>query len=229
MNRKESNRIAVAKHYQLNSFAIQRKRKMKDIRDGKKVRVDTIVKYGLEAEAKEAGLAYEEMDVPNQVPQAFIDETSIELKKQIEKKLSQYDDQIAEMVKMKLNQAKQVAKGKPRIESGEKLTWTDLRAYINQVPDYSKTTKNKYLNDLKHLVTIILKCKPNTDIVNCFNDHKEAIKAIKSAKNPQTQMPYKTYGRFFSLPISFEKHIPEFQERLAPGALKAFKTQASRQ
>ena len=49
---RSANTLAVAKHYAANKYEVQRKRKLKNILDGMKVRSETIIKYGLEKEAK---------------------------------------------------------------------------------------------------------------------------------------------------------------------------------
>jgi hypothetical protein len=57
---RSANTLAVAKHYEKNKFEIQRKRKLKNILDGMKVRSETIIKCGLEKEAKAQGLEVKE-------------------------------------------------------------------------------------------------------------------------------------------------------------------------
>lgn len=223
MSEKKSNREAVAKHYASNGFEIQRKRKIKDIQNGKSVRVATIIKYGLQKEAKEAGLPFTEVDRANRVPQAFMDTTSNTLKKKVEAKLEQYDEQIAQMIQAKLEQAKAVSRGEMRLGEDETLTWDLLNQFINQVPNFTYKTKQGYRGILKNIVVNIAKCKPDEDVVNCFNKHSDLIKRIRVAKNPKTGKPYASLGRYYGLPVSLAKNIPEFEDRLTPAARKAYK------
>jgi hypothetical protein len=70
---------------------------------------------------------------------------------------------------------------------------------------------------------IFTNCKPDEDIANCFNQHENVIKKIKVAKNSRTNQPYQNLGRFFALPLSLSKAIPEFDEGFTPNARKAYK------
>lgn len=221
-----SNREAVAKHYQKNGFEVQKKRKIRDIEAGKKVRVATIIKYGLQREAKTAGLPYEDLDSANVVNQVNSSRRGNELKRKIEDKLEQYDLEIAKMVAAKVEKARAVAKGKPRITG--KLVYKDLVEMINQAPNYTAKTKADYQTTLKTLTTRVLKCNPKVDLMPCFNDYEQAIKNIKKAKTAKGKA-YESFGRFYSLPISLAKHIPEFDERLTKAASNAYKREMERE
>jgi hypothetical protein len=71
---------------------------------------------------------------------------------------------------------------------------------------------------------IFTNCKPDEDIAHCFNQHENVIKKIQVAKNSRTNQPYQNLGRFYALPLSLSKAIPEFDERSTPNARKAYKS-----
>jgi len=221
---RSKNTLAVAKHYAANKYEVQRKRKLKNILEGMKVRSETIIKYGLEKEAKEQGLEVKTVEKAN--PVRLLRTGSKEAKdiqKKIEEKLNEYDLEISKLVEAKVQMARQVAKGEPRILASKKITWSDLNTFIDQIATFTNTTKKGYRQTLKIMVKKVFNCKPDKDIAHCFNDHERVIKNIKTAISDRTGELYQSLGRFYSLPISFSKHIPEFAERFTSVAFKAYK------
>ena len=221
---RENNTLAVARHYEKNKYEVQRKRKLRDIELGMKVRPATIIKYGLQAEAKNHGLEVKETTQSN--PVRLLSTGSKEAKdmqKKIEDKLNEYDVEISKMVQAKVDIARKVSKGEPRIEPSKKITWSDLNTFIDQVAAFTHTTKKGYRGTLNTFVKKIFECDPEKDIANCFNNHEETIKNIKTAKSDRTNELYVSLGRFYSLPISLAKYIPEFEERFTRAAHKAYK------
>jgi hypothetical protein len=148
-----------------------------------------------------------------------------EIQKKIEDKLNEYDLEISKLVEAKVQMARSVAKGEPRILASKKITWSDLNTFIEQIPSFTHTTKKGYRQTLKIMVKKVFNCKPDKDIAHCFNDHQRVIKNIQTAKSDKTGELYQSLGRFYSLPISFSKHIPEFAERFTPVAHKAYKNE----
>ena len=217
------NNQAVSKHYKANAFEIQKKRKLSDIKKGMNVRVDTIIKYGLEKEAKKHGLKVNQIK-SNPVKLLDINsKESNEIKKKIETKLNEYDQEIGKMIQAKVDMARKVSKGEPRINSNKKITWSDLNTFIDQVAQFTHTTKKSYIGTLNTMVNKIFKCDPEKDIALCFNNYQQTIKNIKLAKSDRTKKLYQSLGRFYSLPISLSKYIPEFEVRFTSAAQKAYK------
>jgi hypothetical protein len=223
---KKLNTEAVAKHYKKNKFEIQKKRKLRDIEKGVDVRPATVVKYGLEEEAKKHGIKIEDKSKTNNIMSLrSINKHDQELKKKIEKKLDEYDTEISKLVEAKVNMARKIAKGEPRIEENKKITWDNVNTFIDQTANFTHATKKGYRGTLKTMVEKIFKCNPDVDIANCFNEYETVIKNIKTAKNSKTKKPYQSLGRFYSLPLSLAKYIPEFDDRFTPAAKKAYKSQ----
>lgn len=221
---RKKNTDAVKRHYEKNGFEIQKKRKIKDIESGKKVRITTIIKYGLQDVAKKHGLEYKEVTKSNEVRLLRSgDAQSTTLKKKVEAKLNEYDEEISKMVQAKVDIAKRVSKGEPRIDTSSKITWSDLNTFIDQTASWTYATKKGYRGTLKTMVDKIFSCKPNADIANCFNDFENTIKRTKTAKNSRTKKVYAQLGRFYSLPISLSKYIPEFEDRFTQAAKRAYK------
>ena len=219
------NNLAVSKHYKANAFEIQKKRKLSDIKKGMNVRIDTIIKYGLEKEAKKHGLKVNQIK-SNPVKLLDINsKESNEIKKKIETKLNEYDQEIGKMIQAKVEMAKKVSKGQPRIESNKKITWSDMNTFIDQIETLTKTSKKGYRGTLKTMVNKIFKCKPDKDIALCFNNYQQTIKNIKLAKSDRTKKLYQSLGRFYSLPLTFAKYIPEFDVRFTLAAKKAYKNE----
>ena len=120
---KTANCQAVAKHYEKNKFEIQKKRKLRDIQMGMKVRPETIIKYNLESEAKEQGLEVKVVEKANPVRlQRTGSKEAKDIQKKIEDKLNEYDLEISKLVEAKVQMARQVAKGEPRILASKKIT-----------------------------------------------------------------------------------------------------------
>jgi hypothetical protein len=188
---RSKNTLAVARHYAANKYEVQRKRKLKNILDGMKVRSETIIKYGLEKEAKAQGLEVKTVEKAN--PVRLLRTGSKEAKdiqKKIEDKLNQYDLEISKMIEAKVEIARKVAKGEPRISDGKKITWSDLNTFIDQIPSFTQTTKKGYRQTLKIMVKKVFNCKPDTDIAHCFNNFQDTIKNIKTAKSDRTGEHY---------------------------------------
>jgi hypothetical protein len=146
------------------------------------------------------------------------------LKKKVEEKLNQYDNEISKLVEAKVSMAKRIARGEPRIEESKKITWEDLNTFIDQAPNFTYTTKKGYRGTLKTMIEkMFTQCNPDTDIANCFNDYENVIKRIKIAKSSRTKKVYQALGRFYALPLSLAKAIPEFDDRFTPASKRAYK------
>ena len=238
---KEANRIAAKVYYNKNKAKILKKRRIKDMTasgDRKiAVRVKTINTYGLQDLAKKHGYDTEDPMVTNYMPpldqEVVVTEEFAKLRQRIEKKLSEYDEAISQMVDTKFKDAQNVYEGKLRIPETEKLTWSSLSTYIDQIPSskdnpeagISSKTKKAYHGAYRAMLSKkMLDCDPDGDVVACFND-PGVIDRIKASgptdftytdskgKAQVGKGTYKGIGSFFTLPISLHRRVPEFRSR----------------
>ena len=92
---RSNNTLDVAKHYAANKFQIQRKRKLKNILEGMRVRPETIIKYNLQKEAKAQGLEVKVVEKANPVRLLRTgSKEATDIENKIQAKLDEYDLEI---------------------------------------------------------------------------------------------------------------------------------------